>query len=116
MTKQDIQKTAKFVCDLKGWNGYARLYRLQPRFEFTDYDDTTIKVEHVVVSAIVAPFSGAETYIFKCNKHGENVQFSELPGSFRGALDHEAALDGMGYQVVLGTTPDIERPEEKRDA
>lgn len=54
--------------------------------------------DYVVVSAAVAMFSGPETYIFGTDENGDRTDFGELPGSFRGALDHEAALKGAGYK------------------
>lgn len=54
----------------------------------------------VVVSATVAPFSGAETYIFAANEEGEVDDWSELDGSYRGGLNHAEALQGAGYELA----------------
>lgn len=56
--------------------------------------------EHVVVSAVAVPFTGAETYIFPGESDGTITDFMELEGSYRGGLDHEHALRGLGYEVV----------------
>ena len=55
--------------------------------------------EYVVVSAADVMYSGPETYIFGADENGEVVDWLELPGSFRGKLDHVAALEGAGYEV-----------------
>ena len=75
---------------LSGFTGAASLYRVTPPLDGNDY---------VAVSATVAPFSGPETYIFAADKAGKVTSYSELEGSFRGGLDHEAALAKAGYQV-----------------
>lgn len=54
---------------------------------------------YLVVSAADVPFSGPETYIFKSDSKGEVLSYSELPGSFRGALDHKRALENAGFEV-----------------
>lgn len=86
-----MDKTATFVCDLVGWNGRAKLYRVDPPHE---------GVEHVVVSAVSAPFSGPETYIFPADADGNVTSWLELDGSYRGGLNHVAALVNAGYVVV----------------
>lgn len=57
--------------------------------------------EYVIVSAAVL---ANETYIFKANSNGEVVSWSDLNGSFHGALDHERALRNAGYTVVTTVT------------
>ena len=54
----------------------------------------------VIVSAAVAPLTGVSTYIFTANETGDVTDWGELDGSFRGALDHNAALRGAGYEVL----------------
>ena len=55
--------------------------------------------DYVIVSAVVAMFSGPETYIFPADESGKVVDWGELDGSYRGGLDHTAALAGAGYTV-----------------
>lgn len=64
------------------------VYRLDPPLEGHTY---------VYVSAVDAPFTGPEVYIFPCDEHGEVAVFSELDGSYRGGFDHRKALEGAGY-------------------
>lgn len=77
-----------------GWTGNARLYRCEPPMPTEDGP-----TEYVVVSATVAWMSGPETYIFAADKDGNITNWCELPGSFRGGLDHDEALRGAGYEV-----------------
>ena len=80
-------KTKLIKDNLEGFTGHAALYELD---EEIDYGDG--KTKHVVVSATVAMFGGPETYIFPANEDGEIVDYGELPGSYKGGLDHETAL------------------------
>lgn len=83
---------ATLIENLVGWNGDARLYRVDPPMT---YDDDK-KTNYVVVSAVNVPPYGPETYIFPATRLGEVLDWLELPGSFRGALDHTRALEGAG--------------------
>jgi len=99
---------AKRVKDrLSGFNGYASLYRLEPPMHYTDYfsgpdnEDVEREAEYVIVSAADVMFSGPETYIFPATSDGKIVDWGELPGSFKGGLDHAQALEGAGYEVLV---------------
>jgi hypothetical protein len=93
-------RTATFVRQHNG-NGDGRVYRLSPPLQIKNYDgEVESETEYVWVSAADAMFSGPETYIFACDEGGEVTSWLELEGSFRGALDHEEALRGAGYEVV----------------
>lgn len=85
-----MTKTATKIKNLNGWEGDARLYRLSEPLDGHEY---------VIVSAVVAMFSGPETYIFPADPEGEVTGWGELEGSFRGGLDHVEALEGAGYVV-----------------
>ena len=52
----------------------------------------------VVVSAIRHSLAH-ETYIFPANAAGEVTDWGELPGSYRGGMSHEEALDGYRSYV-----------------
>lgn len=97
-------KTATFVRALSGWRGDARLYRLSEPLA-PDYGEERTPAEYVIVSAVVAAYSGPETYIFPATADGAVVNYGELPGSFRGALDHAAALDNAGYAIAAEVAP-----------
>jgi hypothetical protein len=70
---------ATYIKTIEGWTGDARLYELDGEIETY----SGVKTNHVIVSATVVLFSGPETYIF-----AEVLDWSELPGSFRGGYSH----------------------------
>jgi hypothetical protein len=76
------------------------LYELDPPIESEGWDGKVKTHKYVVVSAVNAMFTGPETYIFPADKEGHVVDWLELRGSYRGGLNHEAALRGAGYRVV----------------
>lgn len=73
------------------WRSDAYLYRLSEPYEGTSY---------VIVSAVIVPITGAETYIFPAKEDGETISMIEMGGSFRGELNHKKALENAGYEVV----------------
>jgi len=86
------KNTARLIKDnLAGFQGHAALYRLSKPLEGH---------RHVIVSAVVAMFSGPETFIFPATKAGEVTNYGELEGSYRGGLDHRRAIEGAGYRLV----------------
>jgi hypothetical protein len=77
---------ARFIKQTTSFCGaIQRLYRLEDG-------------SHVVVSALNAP-CGPETYIFEADAQGNITNWTELDGSFRGGLDHQAALTNAGHQL-----------------
>ena len=88
-------KVAREIKKLTGWTGDARVFELSEPMQYEGG-----KTKYVVVSATVAPFTGAETYIFPSDEKGDVKKFSELDGSYRGGLDHAQALEGAGYEIV----------------
>lgn len=94
------RKTATYVRDLEGFAGTAKLYRVEPPATWGTWSEPDENsTDYLVVSAAVVPYSGPETYIFPGNEAGEVVSWGELDGSYRGGLDHDAALTGAGYEV-----------------
>lgn len=105
MSIEQKTMTATFIKQVNG-KGDGRVYRVSPSILYGgDYTaDYTEKVnqqstDYVWVSATVVPYSGPETYIFASTVDGDVLDWGELPGSFRGGLDHESALRGAGYTV-----------------
>ena len=97
-----MQKTANYIETNYEMNDGAEHYEPYPpyywdRYDYTEETEVLTLVDHVIVSAVDVPFSGHETYIFQCDETGVVLDWSEMPGSFRGALDHERALNGLGY-------------------
>ena len=82
---------------LNDFNGDAALYRCDPPMA----DDDGDAVEHVVVSATVVPYvGGVETYIFPADTEGNVTDWGELAGSYKGGMDHSAALRNAGYDIM----------------
>lgn len=78
--------------------GRQRLYRLEPPlagYEF--YEDQPH--EYVVASAVTV-LGYPETYLFPADATGEVTSWGELPGSLKGTLSHEEAINEAGYEVV----------------
>lgn len=100
-------KTATYIRTLTGWRSDARLYRLSERVTGEERREAPaggseyrpVQVDHVIVSAVVDVASGPETYIFPANNEGEALSMLEMEGSFRGSLDHVAALAGLGFDT-----------------
>ena len=91
MTEPTPAPTATFIRKAAGtWIGDARLYRLSEPLDGFDY---------VVVSAVHS-YGPPETYIFGSDDSGGETDWSDLPGSFQGAMDHARALEGAGYVTV----------------
>ena len=88
---------ATLIENLSGWRGEARLYRVDPPMTYEDGRQT----EYVIVSATTVLASGPETYIFPASREGGILDWLELPGSFRGAIDHARALEGAGYSINI---------------
>ena len=83
---------AHYIRHCSSWMGDARLFRLEPPL-----NRNGTQVEYVVVSAVVVRGSGPETYIFAADADGAVLNWDEMSGSFRGDLDHERALSGLGF-------------------
>ena len=90
-TKKVSRKTAIFIKNIKGRKGDPRLYKLSEPLD---------QAVFVIVSAVIAPITGPETFIFAANSKGEVRDWGELDGSFTGALDHEQALKNAGYEII----------------
>lgn len=73
------------------------LYQIDPVAHFVDWKGDLVPVEYVVVSALPAAFDTGEpeTYIFESDESGKVLDWSELPGSFRGGLDEDRAIQGL---------------------
>jgi hypothetical protein len=83
-----------FIKNLNHFNGDARLYELSKPIKYDDEKETSF----IVISAVIASYSGAETYIFPSDKKGKILNWTELKGSFRGELNHEKALEHFSME------------------
>jgi hypothetical protein len=88
--------SAAFVRDLGGFRGSVKLWKMSEPVAY-DYGKTTL---FVVTSAVVAPFSGPETYVFPADEAGDVLSWGELEGSFKGDRDHQRAIDGLCESTV----------------
>lgn len=89
--------TAELVRRIPTDFGDVRLYRLSEPLNGYLY---------VRVSAV--DHGRAETYIFGADADGNGVS-SELPGSFKGAMDHHEALKRAGYTIGSIQAPTTDR-------
>ena len=88
-------KATKVLEQISESGAEQKCYRLSESIKVDDGKETN----YVIVSAVVA-YSGPETYIFPSNELGEITDYGELEGSFRGALNHEQALKGLGVTEI----------------
>jgi hypothetical protein len=100
-----------------------KFYRLEPPFQYQEWSGAkTETYEWVCVSAVsLGRYTGSrdgfvlasiidpitadgETYIFPADVTADGgaevTSWGELPGSFKGDLDHDRALRNMGYEPV----------------
>jgi hypothetical protein len=92
---REFRKSAVAVKSVKEAKGRACLYKLS---------DPLMGYEYVVVSAakdLRDTYNNmiGETYIFGSDESGKIKSFLELPGSYKGGLDHQKALNDAGYDI-----------------
>lgn len=83
-------------------DGINAIYKLSEPVSYEDLDtDMPRQTDFVWVSAVphVGSFEGPETYIFPCTEDGKVLVWLELSGSFKGEMNHEKALAGLGFQI-----------------
>ena len=86
--------TATFIrTTTTGPVAHQRLYRLNPPLESWE----GVPSEYVIASA---SFLANEVYLFPSDEHGEIQDWNELPGSTKGTMSHEDALENAGYEVT----------------
>lgn len=95
---RDFRKSAIAVKNIKEARGRACLYKLS---------DPLSGYEYVVVSSAndctdAYENSTGETFIFGSDECGKIKSFLELPGSYKGGLDHQKALNDAGYDINFG--------------
>jgi len=83
-------KMSKSATKIKELPNNKILWEVLPRIEGNKY---------VITSASDIRISGPETYMFASNEEGEIVDWSELPGSYRGSLDHKICFENIGYST-----------------
>ena len=81
---------SKFVSKIKDINSRQILWKAEPPLEGNEY---------IITSASNVMFTGAETYIFPADKDGNITDWCELPGSYRGELNHKRCFSNIGYCI-----------------
>lgn len=98
-----MMATAMLVKDVsEKFTGIAKLYKVDPSAAYDrDWDTDEYREESgfVVSSAADVMFSGRETYLFPADSEGNVFHWCELHGSFRGAMDCDAAIKNAGYEI-----------------
>jgi hypothetical protein len=92
-------KRAMFIKKVKLGKSDALLYKLSDPIKFMN-EGKECGVFDVVVSAVTNHVGTKQAFIFPSDKDGNVISMMELPGSQKGTLDHEAALEAAGYEVM----------------
>lgn len=96
---------ARFVENLKGWNGEAAAYEIDPPVEFTDWErDAPGKTRYLIVSSVDFRDLGLpirETAVFVAEKAGDTYEViaADMLDSYEGWCDHARALRNAGYEI-----------------
>lgn len=85
------ETTATFIRDLQDTHDNAKLWKLSRPFR-PEYSDRSVEY---VVSSAVHVLGIPESVLYSADSNGEVLSWSELPGSFRGDLNHQEAIDGL---------------------
>jgi hypothetical protein len=83
-------KMSKFATKVKDVNSKQVMWQLEPPLDGNKY---------VITSASTVDFTGPETYLFACDKEGNITNWCELPGSYRGELNHKRCFANIGYCI-----------------
>jgi hypothetical protein len=82
--------TNRIARKIKNVNKNQILWEVMPRIEGNKY---------VVTSISDLAFSGPETYMFAADENGNIINWNELPGSYRGELNHGKCFKEIGYKI-----------------
>jgi len=83
----NTNRTARKIKDV---NNHQILWEVLPRIEGNKY---------VITSTSNVQFTGPETYMFAADEKGNIIDWGELPGSYRGKLDHKKCFESIGYST-----------------
>lgn len=75
---------------IKNVNSHQILWEVLPRIEGYKF---------VITSTSKVQFTGPETYMFAADEKGNIIDWGELPGSYRGELNHEKCFEEIGYKI-----------------
>lgn len=82
--------TNRIARKIKDINPRQILWEVLPRIDGHKY---------VITSASNIEFTGPETYMFASDEKGNIVDWCELPGSYRGELDHKKCFEYINYKI-----------------
>lgn len=88
----------KNVPGFKGEVWHVKLSWPVTNLDWNDNPEYTF--DHVLVSAVSSVYA-TETYLFPSDEDAEVVSWGELPGSMRGVVPHEEALQAFLDRVDL---------------
>ena len=75
---------------IKNVNSRQILWEVLPRINGHKY---------VITSATEVEFTGPETYMFAADETGNIIDWCELPGSYRGDLEHSKCFEYINYKI-----------------
>jgi hypothetical protein len=88
--------TATFIKSINRIHGASQeLFKMEPPIEHYN----GLFFDHVMVSGIYV-LGEPETFIFGASEDGEVLDWIEMDGSFKGAINIARALNDAGYEVV----------------
>ena len=83
----NTNRTARKIKDV---NNHQILWEVLPRIEGNKY---------VITSVSNVQFTGPETYMFAADEKGNIINWGELPGSYRGELNHQKCFENLDYKI-----------------
>lgn len=83
----NTNRTARKIKDV---NSHQILWEVLPRIDGHKY---------VITSVSNVQFTGPETYMFAADEKGNIINWGELPGSYRGELNHQKCFENLDYKI-----------------
>jgi hypothetical protein len=79
----------------------SRQGRVLWKLESPFVDGDHAPVEFLITSAVLVKGESPETYVFAASKDRKVLRYRELPGSFKGDLDHDRAFKGFSKATKI---------------
>ena len=99
ITAKEVPNLEAQAGELPFWQGFAKLYELSEDIEIVAVDQTHYHTNYIVISAVEYPNSSGgktqEAFVFPADDRGFSLDMLELPGSIKGTMKHEDALEGF---------------------